>query len=180
MTDKLQSPWRFPVRAEDVPETGQRVDIVADAAAREAIAKLAGLRALPRLEAHFEVTRRGSGLRVVGQVSATVEQTCSVTLEPLTNAVEEPVDLVYAPPAAAAGPETEDEGFGTDEGPEPLVDGTADLGGLATEFLLLGIDPYPRRPDAVFASPAVPESAGGGGAFAALAALKKDTGAGQT
>jgi uncharacterized metal-binding protein YceD (DUF177 family) len=179
MTNKSQSPWNVQIRADDVPETGRKVDLVADAAVREAIAKLAGLRALPRLEAHFEVTRHGSGLRVAGQVSATVEQTCGVTLEALNNEVAEAVDAVYVPPAAGDGPESDDEGLETDEGPEPLVDGTADLGTLATEFLLLGIDPYPRRPDAVFAPPAAPESAGGG-AFAALAALKKDRGAGQT
>ena len=34
--------------------------------------------------------------------------------------------------------------------PEPLHDGAVDLGAVATEFLLLGIDPYPRKPDAVF------------------------------
>ena len=28
-----------------------------------------------------------------------------------------------------------------------------DLGAVATEFLLLGIDPYPRKPGAVFEAP---------------------------
>jgi len=177
MTDKPKMPWSVPIRVEDVPETGHHFDLVADATVRDGVAKLAGLRALPRFEAHLEVTRRGSGLAVSGQVSATVEQTCGITLEPLSNEVQEAVDLVYAPLAAADGSDA--EAPETDEGPEPLVNGTADLGVVATEFLLLGIDPYPRRPDAVFAPPPAPESAGGG-AFAALAALKKDRGAGQT
>ncbi len=38
-----------------------------------------------------------------------------------------------------------------DEPPEPLVDGKIDLGAIATEFLLLGIDPYPRKAGAEFA-----------------------------
>ena len=46
-----------------------------------------------------------------------------------------------------------------------------DLGAVATEFLILGIDPYPRKPGAVFEAPAAGE--GGGHPFAALAALKK-------
>ena len=29
---------------------------------------------------------------------------------------------------------------------EPLIDGKVDLGALATEFLILGLDPYPRKP----------------------------------
>ena len=31
-----------------------------------------------------------------------------------------------------------------------IVDGRIDLGGLAGEFLALGLDPYPRKPDASF------------------------------
>jgi hypothetical protein len=46
-----------------------------------------------------------------------------------------------------------------------------DLGALATEFLILGIDPYPRKAGAVFQSPPADEPAGG--AFAALAALQR-------
>jgi hypothetical protein len=55
-----------------------------------------------------------------------------------------------------------------------LTGGMVDLGALATEFLILGIDPYPRKADAVFAG----SSAGEGPAnpFAALAALKKKQG----
>jgi uncharacterized metal-binding protein YceD (DUF177 family) len=173
MKSKPQSLWSVPIRAEDVPEIGRQMTLVADAATRQAIAKVAGLRSLPRLEANFDVTRHGSGVRVVGQVSATVDQTCVVTLEPMTNEVEEAIDVAYAPQAGV--PEQAATEDGTEEGPEPLVDGTVDLGSLAIEFLLLGIDPYPRRPDAVFAPPQAQESqASPSGAFAALAALKKD------
>ena len=41
-----------------------------------------------------------------------------------------------------------------DDPPEVLHDGAVDLGAVATEFLLLGIDPYPRKPGAVFDAPA--------------------------
>ena len=58
-----------------------------------------------------------------------------------------------------------------DEPPEPLQDGVVDLGAVATEFLLLGIDPYPRKPDAVFDAPPAGDPADK--PFAALAALKK-------
>ena len=55
--------------------------------------------------------------------------------------------------------------------PEPLVDGKVDLGALATEFLMLGIDPYPRKAGAEFAPPKVEDA--GEHPFAALAALEK-------
>jgi hypothetical protein len=46
-----------------------------------------------------------------------------------------------------------------------------DLGALATEFLILGLDPYPRKAGAVFQppAPAQPDES----PFAALAKLKK-------
>ena len=76
--------WSAPVTVAAVPETGRRLDLVADNAARDAIAKAAGLAALPRLKAGFDLTRHGAdGLRAVGRVSATVVQNCVVTLEPI-------------------------------------------------------------------------------------------------
>ena len=56
--------------------------------------------------------------------------------------------------------------------PEPLIGGVVDLGALATEFLILGLDPYPRKPGAVFEPPQDREPQGG--PFAALAKLTKD------
>ncbi len=59
-------------------------------------------------------------------------------------------------------------------GPEPLIGGGVDLGALATEFLILGLDPYPRKPGAVFEAPqdVKPDP----GPFAALAGLKEKHG----
>ncbi len=171
----IPAPWVVPVTADDIPEEGgQRFDLVADAQTRAAVARIAGLRDLPRLEANFEVTHYGAGgLRVAGRVSATVGQGCVVTLEPLTNEIDEEIAVAFAPQVAAArqagesGPakETADE-------TEPLIDGMIDLGVLATEFLILGLDPYPRKPEAVFQPPQ--DATAEEGPFAALAALKKD------
>jgi hypothetical protein len=165
-------PWSAPVRVEDVPETGLHLDLVADEHVRAEIARLAGVDALPRLEAVFDIVRKGDAMQVTGHVSGTVGQTCVVTLEPLENRIEEQVDLVFAPVRAEVSDGGEHHiGPGEAEPPEPLVGGVADLGTVATEFLLLGIDPYPRKPGAVFASPV--RGADADGPFAALAALKE-------
>ncbi len=153
---KLESPWSVPVTVHEVPVTGRRFELEADQATCAAIAKSAGLRALPRLEAVFDVSRQGSeGLHVGGRVSATVGQVCVVTLDPIENEIEEMVDLIFVPGAApaagdAAGREALD--VATNEAPEPLVDDTVDLGAIATEFLILGVDLYQRKPEAVFRS----------------------------
>ena len=165
------TPWQVPVAVEDVAETGARFDLVANAQVRAAVARMASLRDLPRLEANFDVTRRGAGLHVAGRVSATVGQLCIFTLEPLVNEVEEAIDLLFMPQPTA---EREDGEVGTrgesaDE-TEPLIGGLVDLGALAIEFLILGLDPYPRKPAAVFQPP---EAKPYESPFAALASLRK-------
>jgi hypothetical protein len=116
-------------------------------------------------------------------MSATVGQNCVVTLEPLVNEVEEHIDLLFAPPpppvARKAGEdeaveEASERPQRSWNGPEPLIGGVVDLGALVTEFLILGLDPYPRKPDAVFEAPqdVKPDP----GPFAALAGLKEKHG----
>jgi hypothetical protein len=165
--------WSHPVRRDAVPETGLHLDLVADEPTRAAIAALAGVRALPHLAATFDLARQGAGLKVTGEVAATVEQICVVTLEPMTSEVREPIDLAFVPPQAGAPPEAAADDLDpvAEDEPEVLVDGVADLGVAATEFLLLAIDPYPRKPDAVFEPPKTADP--GGHPFAALEALKK-------
>jgi len=78
---------------------------------------------------------------------------------------------VFVPPSAL-GPIGNELNLGAEavEPPETLVDGVVDLGVVATEFLMLAIDPYPRKPGAVFEPPQNPDA--GSHPFAALAALR--------
>jgi len=175
--EKNRSPWSVPVAVDDIPETGLHLEIDAPEPVRAEIAGLAGLRELGRLSGVFDLTRRGAGVRVTGNVSARVGQTCVVTLEPVESDIDEPVDLRFAPQAvapASAKSETVAAHTSDEDPPEPLFGDELDLGAIATEFLLLGIDPYPRKPDAEFA----PVKAGDATAkpFAALEALKKRLG----
>jgi uncharacterized metal-binding protein YceD (DUF177 family) len=169
-----ENPWSVPVAQTEIPESGRHFDLTADQQTRNAIAGFAGVDSLPRLAAHFDVTLHGrAGLRVVGHVSATVGQTCSVTLEPMESDIDEAVDLVFlpaAPPSDAKSSWTEVE-IPVDDAPEALVDGSIDLGAIATEFLVLGIDPYPRKAGTQFQFPASHDDAAR--PFAALAALRK-------
>jgi hypothetical protein len=168
-------PWHVPVAQREVAEAGLHLDLAASEKVRADVARLAGLTALPRLEASFDVTRHGgNGLRVVGWVSATVGQICGVTLQPMENEIEEPIDVTFVPGAAWQPGGPKEVEVRLVDAPEPLIDGTVDLGALAIEFLILGIDPYPRKPDIAFEAP----SAGASSAqpFAALAVLKKRRG----
>jgi uncharacterized metal-binding protein YceD (DUF177 family) len=178
MTDKAE-PWSVPIIVAQIPDTGLHRDIEAGAAARRAMAEVAGLREILSASASLDVTPKGGGrVHVTGRVRARVGQTCVVTLDPIENDIDEPIDLIFAPPeqipqladliddAAESDAEIPDP-------PEPIENGAIDLGRLATDALFLGLDPYPRRPDAVFEPPVVaadPEDH----PFAALKALQPD------
>jgi uncharacterized metal-binding protein YceD (DUF177 family) len=166
--------WHVSVRLEDVPDTGLNLTLEADEDVRARLAVLAGVLSVANLGISADMTRHGEGLRATGHVTARVTQTCIVTLEPIENAVDEPFDVLFIPPdvsgAAPAGRDPEH----VDDTREPLVDGAADLGAVATEFFLLGIDPYPRKPGAVFSGPG--EDRAADSPFASLSRLKSPDG----
>ena len=177
-TDK-PDPWRVPVMVVQIPETGLHRDIEASPVERAAMAEVAGLREVLSANASLDVTPKGGGrFHVGGHVRARVGQTCVVTLDPIETDIDEEIDLIFTPPEQIpALSDLVDEAAESEveipDAPEPIVNGIIDLGRLATDALFLGVDPYPRRPDAVFEPPAEaadPESH----PFAALKALKLD------
>ena len=167
--------WSVPVAVDDIPDSGLHIEIDAPAAARAELAALAEVRDLARLTAEFDITRKGAKIHVAGQVKARVAQNCVVTLEPIEKDVAEVVDVTFA--VSAGEPAAEVDVRVDKEPPEPLVGGKLDLGALATEFLVLGIDLYPRKDGVTFEPLKVddPEAH----PFAALKALKEPPGGGQ-
>ena len=167
-------PWSVPVKFVDITETGRRVTVEADAATRAALAGALGVDSVQRASATFDLSPCGrDGVHVEGRVTATVCQSCVVTLEPVVNQISEDVDVDFAPePAAVARPKSEEEAPSSIEGPDPLVGDSIDIGALATEYLILGVDPHPRKAGIAFDAPKA-EDAAEGSPFAALAALKK-------
>jgi hypothetical protein len=170
-------PWRVPVAVAQLPESGLHSDIEASAVERAALAEIGGLREVLSASASLDVTPSGGGrFHVVGRVRARIGQTCVVTLDPIENDIDEEIDLIFAPPeqipelSDLVDDDSEDD-VEIPDSPEPIENGIIDLGRVATDALYLGIDPYPRRPDAVFEPPAEaadPEAH----PFAALKALK--------
>ena len=175
-TEKLD-PWRVPVAVEKIPDTGLHRDLEADQATRAAIADVGGLREVLSVQASLDVTPlRGGRFHVAGHVRARIGQTCVVTLDPMESDIDEPIDLIFAPPdqipqMAALVDEAEETDEDTPDPPEPIENGIIDLGRLATDALYLGVDPYPRKPDAVF-EPLVEAPDPEDHPFAALKALK--------
>ena len=155
-TPRDRDPWRVLINVAQIPETGLHREIVADETARKLMAEVAELREVISAHAEFDLQpKRDGSYHVTGQVQARIGQTCVVTLDPIENEIIEPIDVVFAPPEQI--PEMSDLVDDAEEGdeetpdpPEPITGGFIDIGRLATDALFLGIDPYPRKADAVF------------------------------
>jgi uncharacterized metal-binding protein YceD (DUF177 family) len=152
-----RDPWRAaPVLVGQIPEAGLHREIEADAATRAAIAEIADVREVASVKAWFDVTLQRDGqVHIVGGVKARIGQVCVVSLDPMETELDEPIDQLFAPPdqipelADTVDDNSEIEAEMADP-PEPIVNGQIDLARLATDALFLGIDPYPRKPGAVF------------------------------
>ena len=172
-------PWSVPVIVAQIPDTGLHREIEADLAAREAMAEVAGLREVLSANASLDVTPESGGrVHVTGWVQARIGQTCVVTLDPIENEIDEPIDLIFAPPEQIPVlSDLVDEAAESDteipDPPEPIINGVIDLGRLATDALFLAVDPYPRKPDAVF-EPLIAAADPMDHPFAALKALQLD------
>ena len=176
-TTEKSDPWRVPVAVAQIPETGLHRDIAADPAVRHAMAEMGGLREVLSAQASLDVTPKSGGrFHVTGQVRARVGQTCVVTLEDIESDIDEAIDLIFAPPEqvpqmAALVDEAEESDEDTPDPLEPIENGMIDLGKVATDALYLAVDPYPRKPGAVF-EPLVEAADPEDHPFAALRALK--------
>ncbi|MDA9436343.1 YceD family protein [Bradyrhizobium sp. CCBAU 51627] len=179
MTGSQSDPWRSPVTVAQIPDTGLHRAFEASVAERQAMADLAGLRDILFAHADFDVVPKSGGrVQVTGRVQARIGQTCVVTLDPIESEIDEEVDLTFAPEAETRRLEDLIEQGQDDEEPpevadppEAIVNGIIDLGRIATDALFLAIDPYPRKPGAVFETEVIapdPEDH----PFAALKALQ--------
>jgi hypothetical protein len=174
---ETRDPWRAFVTVAQIPDTGLHLDFEADQAARKAMAEIAGLREFQSASASFDLSLKSRGcVRVSGHVRARIGQTCVVTLDPIENDIDEPIDLIFAPAEQISEPsDLVDQAVENDEeDPELFINGVIDLGRLATDVLFLAVNPYPRKPDAVF-EPLVEAADPEDHPFAALKALQSDS-----
>ncbi len=165
--------WSHPLTVADIPDEGEEITLAPDEEARIALARLANVIAVPALNAQLRVMPDGAGGAVVtGVLDGTVRQNCVVSLEPFNNKVHEEIALAFAPESAEKANLGPDIKLDESDPSDSIKNGIIDLGAVVTEFLLLGIDPYPKKPGAVF-TPVVTAKDESENPFAALAKLKK-------
>lgn len=170
--------WSHALRVADLP---QKQNTAFDLSpAPETIAAIAddlSLLALRKLRFHGHLSPLGaSGWQLKGQLGATVEQPCIVTLDPVTTRIDETVLRQFLPEIEEyeAGSEVQ---MPDDDSIEALG-ATIDLGEIMVEALALALPLYPKAENAessqkVFAEPGLaPMTDEDARPFAGLKALK--------
>lgn len=169
MSDVLD--WHHAVA--DIPDEGIAVTREATDDERKRMAEALDLLACLGMTAQYTIKPRGGGhFRLTGKLNARVEQSCVVTLEPLTNDVSESFSVDFWPenalPAQSGGLiDVHDE-----PDMEPIADDRIDAGRIIFECFANGIDLFPRKPGAAFEAPE-PEPEKAEGPFAALARMRQ-------
>lgn len=136
-----------PVRIDTIGSTPRALAIEAEAAERAALAARFDLIEITSLSAEMALSRDGDEVTARGTVRAAVTQRCVATGLPVPARVEEPFALLSRREPKTGGEEEIELG----EGEMDVVfyaGGAIDAGEIAAETLSLGLDPYPRSPEA--------------------------------
>lgn len=162
-------------------EIEERIEASADELA--VIAAFLELNALKSLRAEVKLAAwRRKGVKLSGRFEAVAEQDCVVTLDPIDCRYAEEFVRTFLPEDMLArfnGSEDLVEAEGEDP-PDPIEDGSIDVGAVILEELALSINPYPRKEgaaiDSRYSGGDLDDSEAPTRPFAQLLALKKQTG----
>lgn len=152
VTDKKQkSEIERLVDLERMGNAGTALEIAPSDSERAALAKRFGFLGLPIFTARVTVDRRIGGQIVVeGRLRGRIVQACVLTLDPVTQDVDETFRIVFKPDMTDdRDPESGEAVLNSQaDAPEPLSGNMLDIGEIVAEQLSLAADPYPRRPGA--------------------------------
>lgn len=128
--------------------TGTALEIVASDSERAALAKRFGFLGLPAFSARVTIDRRPGGQVVVeGRLRGKIVQACILTLDPVTQDLDEAFRVVFKQGLAEEKDPESGEALvsAQADAPEPLPGNMLDVGEIVAEQLSLAADPYPRK-----------------------------------
>ena len=128
--------------------SGAALDIVASDSERAALVRRFGFLGLPAFSVRTTIDRRPGGQIVVeGRLRGKIVQACILTLDPVTQDLDETFRIVFKQGLAEErDPESGEAVISAQaDAPEPLAGNLLDVGEIVAEQLSLAADPYPRR-----------------------------------
>jgi hypothetical protein len=151
----------------------RRLTLAASPEVRTQVARDLDLEDVRRLEAEIVVRPWLDGMEIEGRVEAVVTRLCGVTLEPFDVAIDEPLKVRVVPQGSPNAPQAEGEivvDLEAEDPPDEAAGDGVDPSAYVVEAVALALDPFPRKPGAVFESPAATDPTS---PFAALAEFVK-------
>src|ERR1044071_9616206 len=127
---------------------GAALEIAPSDSERAALARRFGFLGLPAFSARVTVDRRPGGQVVVeGRLRGRIVQACILTLDPVSQDLDETFRLVFKEGLAEARDPESGEALvsAQTDAPEPLPGNLLDVGEIVAEQLSLAADPYPRK-----------------------------------
>lgn len=167
--------FSFPVAVAKIGREPLTVTFEADERQRALLAKRYGILSVDSLAGQAVLCRESDGMTIAvkGAFKATVTQACVVTLEPVPDEIEEDFEGWYLDESQAKSfmkarklrADTEiDDPFDEHEDeqtmmpaehddPEPVLNGSVEVGELVAQYLSLALDPYPKSEKALALGP---------------------------
>jgi len=134
---------------EKIGTGGTALELATTESERQALAKRFGFLGLPVFSARVTVDRRPGGQVVVeGRLKGQIVQACILSLDPVTQELDDAFRLVFAENLIEdRAPESGEAVLNAQgDAPEPLTGNMLDVGEIVAEQLSLTADPYPKRP----------------------------------
>lgn len=160
MTENNRENFSFKVNVGHVSTNPLTVQLEADSDERKALAERWGVDRVDAVRAELSLSRwKRDGVRIKGHVEADIVQRCVVSLEPVTDHINESFEALFVPEGSKLARIVTDESgemVVEAEGPdlpETFVGDSIDVGAVCAEFVILAIDPYPRKEGVVLESP---------------------------
>ena len=161
-TQGIKPEWSHIIEADDVSDKPLLKKISASPQERKDLARRMGIISVDKLEAQITVIRADSNflIHATGPYKAVLTQECVVTGEPVQETVEGDVEGWFAEESKAVSlnkarhermsqiADSEMPILGERDDPDPIRDGFFDIGELVVQYLLVDMNPYPRKEDA--------------------------------
>lgn len=165
--------WAVPVGLGEFLETPKTLNLIADAQICSQIAQRFNLVAVNSVTARLTLTRWFDGGQIDARWTANLTQTCGVSLEDFDIDLQGQFQVRVVPDGSVHAPDPNIVEIAidldADDPPDVLSGRTLNLAHYVLEDLSLSINPFPRRPGAVFVAPEPAEEAS---PFAVLRQLK--------
>ena len=140
--------FTIPIKIAELPSSGLDIRRTLEEPERQRLADRLAVKTLNKFAIDISIrveNTKSMRVAVEGRLEATVEQSCSVTLEPVISSFSIPVSLIFEERALDSTHLLEDIDTEKHDPPEQMIGGQFDVGDTLIQLLAVEINPFPRK-----------------------------------